>query len=520
VKGIAARAVLLTFALGVGACSTIRHDFVKQETHALPPADDTKSAKYIAAELHNHAGESGFRLLTKSNDALMSRVSLADHAQHSLDVQYYIFKNDETGRLLAQRLLAAADRGVRVRILLDDITLSDQDRMLDALDVHENIEVRLFNPYNTRSPSLLSKVGQFVVDGSRLNRRMHNKSFIADNRAAIVGGRNIGNDYFDASNETNFRDLDLIAIGPVVSEASRVFDDYWNSDAAYPVKALGNAKDPKGDLEKLRHALARDARTFLQSDYAQQVLEELPEGATGTRWGEWYWGNAETVADQPEKVETKKDVPELRIGPKLKSMIDGAQHSVFATSPYFVPGDTGAKFLSALPARGIDTRILTNSLASTDEPAVHTGYAHYREELLASGVKLFELKPSPGAEQPATSKGTSSGVSLHAKSVVVDDRFVFIGSMNMDQRSKLLNTEMGLIVDSPKLAAAVRSFFDAATSPDAAFAVSLEGGKSGRMVWNWRDGSGPKTEYADPDVTAKRRMEVLVLRWLPLEGLL
>jgi putative cardiolipin synthase len=231
-------AMVVAFAVFASACSSLRTDFVKEPSAAMPPANDTPSARYVQGEVKQHSELSGFRLLTRSNNALMSRIALIDHAAHSIDLQYYIFRNDDTGRLVAQRLLAAADRGVRVRMLLDDIGLDDKDHVFDALDAHKNIEVRLFNPFNTRNPSLPSKVAQFVVDGQRLNRRMHNKSFIIDNVVAIVGGRNIGDAYFDASIETNFRDLDVICIGKVVGEASQAFDNYWNSDAAYPVMAF------------------------------------------------------------------------------------------------------------------------------------------------------------------------------------------------------------------------------------------------------------------------------------------
>ena len=521
-----ARLIIVTaFAATMAACTSLRPDFVKEPSSALAPATDTPSAIYIAAETSRHAQQSGFRLLTKSNNALMSRVALADHAQHSIDLQYYIFKNDATGRLLAQHLLAAADRGVRVRMLIDDISLTDEDRVLDALDAHANIEVRLFNPFHTRNPSTLSKVAQFVVDGPRLNRRMHNKSFIADNVAAIIGGRNIGNDYFDASYDTNFRDLDLVAIGPVVAQASGIFDDYWNSDAAYPVTAFRKTHDTQADLARLRVALAHDARVFAQSDYAQETLEELPDGATATRWGEWFWGAAVVVADQPEKIDVHADVPSLRIGPQLKTLFDAAQSEVFMMSPYFVPGDAGALFLTTLAQRGVTLQILTNSLASTDEPAAHSGYAHYRRRLLDAGVQLYELRPTPNAAQPATARGTSSGIALHAKAFVVDRQHVFIGSLNMDQRSKLLNTEMGVIVDSPGLAQAVRGFFDTAIQPGNAFHVVLQespGQKSAdaQMAWLWSDDGNAKSDHNDPDASRERRLEVLIMGLLPIEGLL
>lgn len=513
-------------AVMLAACSSLRPDFVKHPSIALPPTTDTPSARHIASELARHPGLSGFRLLSKSPDALLSRIALADHAEHSIDLQYYIFRNDATGRLLAQRLLAAADRGVRVRILLDDIGLTDQDRILDALDAHANIEVRLFNPFHTRNPSMLSKIGQFLMEGRRLNRRMHNKSFIADNTATIIGGRNIGDDYFDANGDTNFRDLDLLAIGPVVREASRIFDEYWNSEAAFPVTAFRNAHDTQSDLARLRIALARDARAFAQSDYAQAALDGIPGGTAADRPGEWFWGRAVVVADQPDKVDPDSggDAAALRIGPTLKAMVDAAHGEVLLISPYFIPGDSGTRFLAGLAQRGVETKVLTNSLASTDEPAVHAGYARYRRRLLEGGVQLYELQPAPGAPQPATARGTSSGVSLHAKAMVVDREHVFVGSLNMDQRSKLLNTEMGLIVDSAPLAQAVAQFFDTAAQPKNSFHVVLQNAPgnsgSGQMTWLWGSNGIAASARHDPGASWKRRLEVHVLTLLPIEGLL
>ena len=299
---------ILLLALGLAACSPPRAGIVKQPSQALPPTTTTASARYVHAEVAKHLDQSGFRLLTRSTNALLSRVSLADHAKHSIDLQYYIFNNDATGRLVAQRLLAAADRGVRVRLLLDDINASDTMDLLDALDAHPNIEVRLFNPFATRAPSLLSRATQFLLDAHRLNRRMHNKSFIVDGNVAIVGGRTIGNGYFDADDATNFRDLDLIAIGPVVKQASQAFDEYWNCDAAYPVTTYGKHADHQ-DLAKVRTDLAHDARTFAASDYLQATLDADFHGATADNPGKWFWGPAELVADQPEKIETSDDEP-------------------------------------------------------------------------------------------------------------------------------------------------------------------------------------------------------------------
>ena len=513
---------ILLLTLLLAACAPPRPGMVKQPSQALPPTTTTASARYVHTEVAKHMDQSGFRLLTRSTNALLSRISLADHAQHSIDLQYYIFNNDETGRLVAQRLLAAADRGVRVRLLLDDLSASNTINLLSALDLHPNIEVRLFNPFATRAPSMLSKATQFLLDAHRLNRRMHNKSFIVDGNVAIVGGRNIGNDYFDASDATNFRDLDLIAIGPVVKQASQAFDEYWNCDAAYPITTYGKHADHQ-DLAKVRANLTQDARAFAASDYLQATLDDDFNGATADNPGKWFWGPAELVADQPEKIETSDDEPQLRIGPDIKAMTDSAQQSLLLISPYFIPGNTGTDYLDNLSKRGVTVKVLTNSLASNDEPAVYSGYSRYRRPLLESGVQLYELQPAAGAPQPVTSGGTSSGVSLHAKAIVVDGKKVFVGSMNMDARSKLLNTEMGIIVDSAPLAQAVTRFFDSATLPTSAYRVVLipKGEPhAGSMQWQASKDGKPISWDHDPNATLQRRTEVQLLKLLPIEGLL
>ncbi|HEV7123033.1 MAG TPA: phospholipase D family protein [Rhodanobacter sp.] len=513
-------AALLTIALA--GCSPPA-PVVKQASKALPPTVGTPAARYVHAEVDRHQNESGFRLLTRSTNALMSRVALADHAQHSLDLQYYIFDDDATGRLMAQRLLAAADRGVRVRLLVDDINASNAIDMFDALDTHPNIEVRLFNPFATKSPSLLSKAAQFVLDAHRLNRRMHNKSFIADGNVAIIGGRNIGDAYFNAGHDTNFSDLDLIAIGPVVAQASHAFDEYWNCDAAYPVKAFHGKHASHYDLAKLRAELAHDARAFAQSDYAQATLDELPYGASADRPGNWFWGPATLVADQPAKIEAGADQSQLRIGPDIKAMTDATQHELLLVSPYFIPGERGTAYLDAMAKRGVTVKVLTNSLASNDEPIVYSAYSRYRRPLLESGVQLYELRPAPGAPQPATSGGTSSGVSLHAKAIVVDREKVFVGSMNMDARSKLLNTEMGILVDCPPLAAAVAEFFHTAALPGNAYQVTLKAdgsARGGAIQWQATDHGKPVVYDHEPGATTSRRIEVQMFKLLPLESLL
>ena len=510
---------LLVWLATAVSCASLHPDVIERpESHALPIVADSPSARYVQSEVAAHPGKSGFRLVAKSNDALMSRLVLADHAAHSLDLQYYIFDNDATGRLLAQRLLKAADRGVRVRLLVDDINSGNANDLLMHLAAHPHIQVRLFNPFRTRNPSLLSRAVQFTLEGHRLNRRMHNKSFVADGWVAVVGGRNIGDAYFDAADQANFRDLDLVAIGPVVTQAEHIFDTYWNSDEALPVHVL-TPKSPSTDaVEQERAALLRDARAFADSDYAQAMLDDLPEGSSADRNDRWYWGVADLLADSPQKVEVRQDDPSLRIGPRLREVLDQAKTQVKAITPYFVPGKSGVRYLTGLAQRGVDVQILTNSLASTDEPVVHAGYSRYREPLLDGNVKLFELRPLPDQAQPSTAAGTSAGVSLHAKAIMVDERYLFVGSLNMDQRSKLLNTEMGVIIDCPELARAASRFFASATSPEAAFAVQLDANH--HLAWHAVNDGKPVVFSKEPGATVKRRVEVAAIKLLPIDGML
>jgi putative cardiolipin synthase len=524
-------AVLMAAASG---CATLRTDVVKQPSTALAPVVDTPSTRYVHAEVAAHGEKSGFRPLISNTNALMSRIVLTDHAEHSIDLQYYIFANDATGRLVAQRLLAAADRGVRVRILLDDLDIDSEDNLLDALDAHPNIEVRLFNPFRVRNRSVFSKLGQFLLEGRRLNRRMHNKSYIVDGMQAIIGGRNIGDAYFDAGDEIHFRDLDVLVIGPVVPRISSMFDAYWNSDAAFPVTAYRSAPATQQDLAQNRAALAKDAREFAESDYAQAVAEDLPNGPSAERKGEWYWGLATLVADDPDKVDPAQDDHGsdkhkrdnrnriFPIGPQIKAMLDATTKQALLVSPYFIPGKTGTEYLTELAKRGVVIKVLTNSLAATDEPEVHSGYARYRRKLLEAGLDFFELRPAPGQPQQ-NAHGTSSGVSLHAKTMVVDHRLVYVGSMNLDPRSQLLNTEMGVIVDCPELAASIERFFDRATSPANAFHVVLDRPKGSlrpKMIWLATDGDKTLRYDSEPDVSMMTKMRVSLMRILPIEGLL
>lgn len=517
------RCVLCALVATLGACSTLRTDYVKQTSEAIKPATSSPATQQVEAQVDAHGDQSGFRLLKTGQNALMSRIALADKAQHSIDLQYYIYFNDATGRLLSQRLLAAADRGVRVRLLLDDIDIVKEDKLLDALDAHENIEVRLFNPFRFRHRSMLSKAGQFLLEGRRLNRRMHNKAYIVDGAQAIIGGRNIGDAYFDVGEEVYFRDLDALVIGPVVRQISASFDDYWNSESAFPVKAWSGKDATPEHLAEVRAELGKDARKFSQSAYADALVEELPEGPSSDQRGSWYWGHARLIADVPEKVDpdVKPDAP--RIDDKIVPLLIGAKQQILLMSPYLIPSDTGVKMLGAMVERGVEIRILTNSLAATDEPAVHAGYQAHRFDMLKEGISLYEFRPIGGKESESAA-GTSSGSSLHTKAMVVDHKTVFIGSMNFDPRSRYLNTEMGVVAESPALAAAMEDYFASATQPEKSYEVTYQPERPGsdQMVVRWKAvKDGKPVEYShDPDTSLWKRSQVKLMRALPIEGLL
>jgi cardiolipin synthase C len=518
-----ARWAIVGLALLLSACaSSLRNDFTKTPSTALAPAADTPASSRIEALAAAHDGESGFHLLTDGTAALAARVIMADAAVHSLDVQYYIFANDETGRLVAQRLLAAADRGVRVRLLLDDIQVLGKDKVLTALDAHPNIEVRVYNPFMGRGGTV-SKGFQFLGDSDRLNRRMHNKSFTVDNRMSIIGGRNIADEYFDASEGANFRDLDVAAIGPVVPEISASFDTYWNSDAAYPITAFKDNVATEEEMKRLRGTLAEKVRQFATTPYAMGAIAAVREALTAPTGVEWLWGSTQLAVDTPEKSEAGGVEHSLLIGASVRPMFESSRNELILISPYFIPGDSGVKLLSDVHARGVKVRVLTNSLATNDVGAVHSGYAKYREPLLAAGIEIHELRPQEGTRTQAK-WAASHVVALHAKAMIGDDHIVFVGSMNLDPRSRVLNTEMGVIVDSVALATQVRAFYESAVSPKNSYRLELvappDGKGSKHLEWV-TEVNGVETRYTDePDVSGWRRFKASFAKILPIEGML
>lgn len=485
------------------------------DSKALQPAESaaTPLGRALAPEIEAHPGLSGIFPLADAQDAFAARVLLARAAERTLDVQYYIWRGDMTGTLLFEALHEAADRGVRVRLLLDDNNTSGLDPTLRALDAHPLIEVRLFNPFLVRSP----RVFGFLSDFSRLNRRMHNKSFTADSQATIVGGRNIGDEYFGAGDGVLFADLDVIAVGPVVTEVSSDFDRYWASESSYPVGLLLPAADPE-QLTRLATSASLVERSPAAASYVQAIREsnfigQMLEGSLT-----FQWSPTRLVSDDPAKGLGRAE-PEALLPFQLHEIIGVPRSDVELVSPYFVPTQAGVEAFVALAQMGVKVRILTNSLDATDVAAVHSGYAKHRRALLEAGIELYEMRRlNPEMDKrKRTGPFGSSGSSLHAKTFAVDRQRVFVGSFNFDPRSVNLNTELGLIIDNPVLAGQIDDMFN---SDIARTAYEVRLTDDGTLYWIEQVGGQDVYHAREPGTTVWQRLGVSVLALLPIDWLL
>jgi cardiolipin synthase C len=458
-------------------------------------------------------GRSAFRLLPTGLDAFVARAVLIELAERTLDLQYYIFHQDQTGSLIVDRLLAAADRGVRVRVLLDDWgTLEKDDESVAGVDAHPNIEVRLFNPYSHRSG--LYRLVELLTRFARVNRRMHNKQFIADGVATILGGRNIGDEYFSRG-ELDFQDVDVLGAGPIARQSTASFETYWTSAWAVPISRLGKfAPDPAAFAParaRLRDRCDRlhdtaYARALAGSDLARDLrAHDL----------HLHWADARVIADPPDKLAqpagTRSDA---YLRGQISPYVRAARSELLVVSPYFVPGKAGVDLFGDRRAAGVSVCVLTNSLAATDVWLVHAGYMKYRRPLLERGVRLYELRPeAAGARKARTSKASvgSSRASLHGKTFVLDRTSVFIGSVNLDPRSLEQNTEVGVLVSSPELAEEVAALFARWSSPELAYEVTE--GTDARLHW-----TGGFTD--EPGAGVWRRLGAKLFSHLPIDSLI
>lgn len=510
--------VIMVIFLSLAGCASLPENIDRPTSHAFTDTDATLLGRARRDEILLHSGESGFMLLGNGLDAFVARAILANAAERSIDAQYYLLHGDLTGKLFIDLLIKAADRGVRVRLLVDDMDLSGKTLGAAVLDSHPNIEVRLFNPFTRNS----SRIIQFLTRFGSVTRRMHNKSFTVDNQASILGGRNIGDEYFDADPEVAFTDIDVLVIGPVVKEVSESFDRYWNSELAYPATTLlerePTVEEARGRREALKAFVAEQKDSaYLQalanSDFANKIRADEER---------YEWGDVHVVQDAPEKLLADRSAIHYHLAPQLKPYFTGVKDELYIFSPYFVPGKKGVAFLADLRKRGVRVRVITNSLASTDVPVVHSGYAKYREDLLRSGVELYEMKSSPKSSKTRGGAGFtgSSKASLHSKAFIFDREHIFIGSLNLDPRSVKENTEIGVVLTSPELGGQITPQLDEIVD-QIAYRLELETAPQGyeRIVWHEAGtGEGGRIYYAEPNTGFWTRFGVTFMSLLPVES--
>jgi putative cardiolipin synthase len=455
---IATRIALIALVMAMVGCASLPSGVQRPVSQAVSNVADTGLAKISAANTPEDKRQlSGFRLLPAGDQAFNARIALARRAEKTLDVQYYLIAHDTSGLQFLRELRDAAARGVRVRILVDDLYAIGQDELLAALAGHANVEVRMFNPLPVRNGGLASRVVFSMHQFSRINGRMHNKLFIADNAFSVSGGRNIADEYFGRSEPANFIDMDILSSGPVVRELSNVFDRYWNSEHTYPVQSLTpviDAEAARRFFEERVQAVAKDHPVAARDPLGRASVEaQLASGRL-----EQHFASVQVHADAPAKID---GVNAAKLDGTVMSgkldLVRAAKSDVLVASPYFIPGSTGLAAMKEAIGNNVRLTVMTNSIATTDEPLVHFGYARYRRAMLKMGVTLYELMPTDGRKSDSLGELHASLGRLHAKLAVVDSRFLFIGSMNMDGRSARWNTEVGLVIDSPELADEVAS---------------------------------------------------------------
>jgi phosphatidylserine/phosphatidylglycerophosphate/cardiolipin synthase-like enzyme len=501
-RAVVALGLMVSLVLGAG-CASLPPNVGRVESTAMQDTGDTPLGRVAAASVpatvakDPAAGDSGFQLIARGEEAFGTLYTLIARARASLDLQYYIVADDPYARTLLRAAREAAARGVRVRLLIDDFYTTGKDDRIAWYSAHDHIEVRVFNPFAGGRGLFATRVAASLTDISRINRRMHNKLFVADNALAVTGGRNVGAEYYQHSDRTNFLDLDVLVAGPVVKDLSDTFDRYWNSAFAYPIetlaepgaeptvdaRALADPNDPvrkaTAEAEELGAAFARNL------DAGKLAMIVAP---------------AELIADRPSKIQRTRPkigdrglVAGATIATDVLSIASAAQSELIIISPYFVPGERGVQALKALRQRGVRVRVLTNSLAATDAAVVHIGYSKYRKPLIEAGVEIAELRPELGEEKAKLGAFGSSKASLHAKALVVDRKTVFIGSFNVDQRSTLENTEMGLEIENDALPQQILGILRD-RGPEGVYRVTLDA--DGAMRWTTRT-DGVEQVYTD-----------------------
>jgi putative cardiolipin synthase len=482
-------AILLLGSILFSGCATVPFDEPKTYSETITDTADTRLGRGVHKWTQEHGGLSGIYPLSQGMDALGARLRLAEIAERSIDLQYFLMKDDTAGLVMMNALLKAADRGVRVRFLLDDIFTTSADRNLLLLNQHPNIEVRLFNPVSRRG---LSSGLNFVADFRQANRRMHNKSFTVDNQISIVGGRNIADEYFQLKQGSVFIDFDVLAMGPVAAEISQSFDQYWNHSRAIPMEQVADNKNNE-DLETVRANIAREFDGLYDDVYGQALESQLLQDLIASREPA-FPAYAVVLSDSPDKLINDIGEEHMQLANDLLDVLHSAREEIIFISPYYVPGKGGVELVRQLVDKGVRVIVLTNSLASNNHTPVHSGYARYRKDVIRAGVELYEARANAAGETQGAIEGVET-MTLHTKAFLIDRRYLFVGSLNLDPRSIEINAEMGLLIDSADL---VSGFTDNADERLATLAYRVVLNEQGQLEWHGRINGEDVVETREP----------------------
>ena len=498
---------MVSSAIWLVGCATIDFDYPKSESYVIADTDDTHLGRGVADFVAAHPGESGFYPVYSGIDALAVRLLMIERAESSIDVQYFLIHNDMVGNVFINALLKAANRGVRVRFLLDDIQAGGYDAGAATLDSHENFEVRIFNPFSHRSARALD-----VTHVGRISRRMHSKSLTVDNQMTVLGGRNIANEYFDADPKAKFGDLDVLAIGPIVPEVSAMFDSYWNHRASTPMAAMAEVPEDAAEaLATLNDKVSKYLEDIEASEYADVVKSSILNYVQ-TDASAFIWAEYELVFDSPDKVDPDKADTAASITTQLRGSIQGAEKELFVVTPYFVLMDDNIEGLRGLRDRNIEITVVTNSLASNNHIVAHSGYLPSRKPMLEMGANLYELRANTTIPSDQSAGVQEAKTALHAKAFAVDRKHMFIGTFNWNQRSLNIDTELGVIIHSPQIATEFVERVTAALS-EHSYQVFLN--EKGKLRWKGIDDGQEVILTKEPQSGFWRRFNAGFLRIAP-----
>lgn len=497
---------IIAVLLVIAGCASAPLDHPKETTAAVRDTSHTLQAKNVARWLGDKTDVNGFYPLNEGFDAFGARLVLMDNAEVSIDVQYFLMKSDNAGLVFASKLYEAADRGVRVRLLLDDVFTTVDDDKLAVLNDHPNVEVRIFNPIARKGIYALNYIRNFKL----ANRRMHNKAFIADNQIAIIGGRNVGVEYYQLETTGEFKDFDMLSVGPIVREVSAQFDTYWNHELAVPLEVLFTRND-EGEAETIRNYVQQRMAEAGDSIYGDaintQVIQQLSRQEVAP-----YIAEARLITDDPQKLmEDIADEYQVVVN-EMREVLRAADSEIFISTPYFIPRKRGIEFVKELRAKGIRVLVFTNSLATNNHTAVHSAYSSYRKDLLNAGVELWEARADAARIITEDGETQLEKLTLHTKGMLIDREQIFVGSLNLDPRSIDINTEMGLLIDSPELAEHLaREFLE--RLPNMAYRVQLD--ENGDLVWYGIIDGQEVIETTEPQTSGWQRFKAWFLKIAP-----